>query len=980
MSSGKFEKRCGTSMNHDFWNTSSTTLKHRSKVPGSVLQTLDREHRYRYPGAKTPPNYYCVACIEYVATVCVQCKRRLLVPKSDHSTETENEPIRDRKDTDAQTDKEMSSLYFLSNSEKEEIAYELGKSQRSEIQFDCNRLTRTIDDLKQLNASCYLTQRNKVVISFLNGISENQTSADINLRKCLAAEHIYGLASSRFIAPFSFTNNLLTYQSTQSKLITNINGKLGPAGTYYTIQNWLGDESHNPLPFPSGDCIVAFDNDQVVGKSWHIKTNNKVNVSIVTSLCAAPVGNKSSQFDKKLHPRNWFNYDGFEDKLQDIRNRTGHYYVDVHNTHYNNLYQHLNSRIKIVHEEQKRYHVNGSFMDEIDKRIDTDESSKSVIVCALCGSRYARTKIKCDKCKVNLRQAMKRKSDESPPLDIQKPQKQRKTKEIEVNPRQNKQQLTHNDISNEPEPKLSAKINALDPLPVNPNAYDTVKLVLRRIGVEANISRYCDSSCTNPRQWLFVMCDGLPYGLAHRLIHDTFYCTKCKDSVMGKDAFKSHVHKEHHSEPTELVLEFDWVVLLIGKGHLEMNMSKSFFELNWEPFLKELVKLMGFRSEFALQSAKLCRDNHKTWDLLNIFFIGATDELILPYIRQSILKNVIPTVEGYIGWCKTCSNKNYLYLHEQTFTYCQALMNFREGLRNNDFKLISSGKEKFSAIWYGRPHPKYQSIALYDTCDYFLYPSEVKSIVEENQSFQSTESKGEDLDFKLENINKKSKSWISGVPTFETWLKVFRNLDKLDELKSSFLSMTSQGEKDNPSVKNPVPADTEVKSWRTLLRSYLHDPSLPSSHTSLVGELLDPELINFSGLADRKRKECFDILINHVNEDGSKKHTPVFVTKSERCKYESIENQTKDVIGRKIEHLIARLGDEDLRDYYLAIWNSEKKKATKSRYLEIYREVDGDLLDVLEAIESTDVSIALYIHCNTTKFLKRQIGAATHCT
>ena len=132
MSSGKFEKRCGTSMNHDFWNISSTTLKHRSKVPGSVLQTLDREHRYRYPGAKTPPNYYCVACIEYVATVCVQCKRRLLVPKSDHSTETENEPIRDRKDTHAQTDKEMSFLYFYQIVKKKKLHMNLAnlKGQR----------------------------------------------------------------------------------------------------------------------------------------------------------------------------------------------------------------------------------------------------------------------------------------------------------------------------------------------------------------------------------------------------------------------------------------------------------------------------------------------------------------------------------------------------------------------------------------------------------------------------------------------------------------------------------------------------------------------------------------------------------------------------------------------------------------------------------------------------------------------------------
>ena len=60
-----------------------------------------------------------------------------------------------------------------------------------------------------------------------------------------------------------------------------------------------------------------------------------------------------------------------------------------------------------------------------------------------------------------------------------------------------------------------------------------------------------------------------------------------------------------------MIFEFDWVVLLIGKDHFEMNMVKSFFELNWKPCFKDLAKLMGFRSERAQKCAKLCTDNHK---------------------------------------------------------------------------------------------------------------------------------------------------------------------------------------------------------------------------------------------------------------------------------------------------------------------------------------------------------------------------------
>lgn len=50
--------------------------------------------------------------------------------------------------------------------------------------------------------------------------------------------------------------------------------------------------------------------------------------------------------------------------------------------------------------------------------------------------------------------------------------------------------------------------------------------------------------------------------------------------------------------------EFDWVILRPGNGHYEMNMFKSFIEVNWDVFFGELAKLMGFKSENAQRAAK----------------------------------------------------------------------------------------------------------------------------------------------------------------------------------------------------------------------------------------------------------------------------------------------------------------------------------------------------------------------------------------
>ena len=53
-------------------------------------------------------------------------------------------------------------------------------------------------------------------------------------------------------------------------------------------------------------------------------------------------------------------------------------------------------------------YVDGVFSDKIDKSISAKQSEQLVIMCALCGSVYQKSEIKCDTCKVNLRASQKR--------------------------------------------------------------------------------------------------------------------------------------------------------------------------------------------------------------------------------------------------------------------------------------------------------------------------------------------------------------------------------------------------------------------------------------------------------------------------------------------------------------------------------------------------------------------------------------------
>ena len=275
---------------------------------------------------------------------------------------------------------------------REDIAFKLGKHEATNISADINSVSssyRDLDQLLALKTEVYLRKGNKVVMSFLNGIASAKTDQN-TLHTCLALEHVYQLACSNTILPFSFILNLMQYQSTQSKFCINLNSKVHPCGAYKTVNNWLTNQGSDPLPFPDRDCIVAFDNDQVIGKSWYIKTDNKVNSSIVTSFCAVEF-ETSLQYDSKFHPKIWFKYSDFQEKLANVRNRDGSMYSLVYDCHFSELHVNLDDVVQNVYEEQKSAYQNGVFKDCVDKSVSA-QANKDNLLCIKCGVLYKKIK------------------------------------------------------------------------------------------------------------------------------------------------------------------------------------------------------------------------------------------------------------------------------------------------------------------------------------------------------------------------------------------------------------------------------------------------------------------------------------------------------------------------------------------------------------------------------------------------------------
>jgi len=108
------------------------------------------------------------------------------------------------------------------------------------------------------------------------------------------------------------------------------------------------------------------------------------------------------------------------------------------------------------------------------------------------------------------------------------------------------------------------------------------------------------------------------------------------------------------------------------------------------------------------------------------------------------------------------------------------------GVRKCNPSLIKDAIAKFHPIIFARKHPIYQKILYCNARDRIIMPNELSNILDVYVSgFKSMKiGKCQGGDALLEELNKDSKSWLTmaGIPGEEQWLRVFRNLDSLNEV------------------------------------------------------------------------------------------------------------------------------------------------------------------------------------------------------
>ena len=681
-------------------------------------------------------------------------------------------------------------LEKLENTDITLLAYVLGKSQTSNIRKDARKFGLFYKDanaLSRLKLEDWISDRNEVLRQFMCGVggieqTNEETRNDKMIGLTTAIEQVYSLCDERLICPFAFLQSLCIYSLTGSRKTVDLNGKVKPSGCYSSIVNWLLEQNAREPNVADGDLINVFDNEQVIGFKSAIKPKHKAKVSIITNKgylifdgsgdlqkeqsLKPPQILKLESLDQGTASRTKAEFEeavkGMIDGESEIRVYERHKYV-----HYEQLYYFVENAIKVVAAEQ---HKNGTCVsDSVDQTVQDTRTEELFLTCCSCGTKNVRRKIVCTGCnsKEGIKMARNNAKDTNSNTETPKQTSfckiQFETKEddsvditttygVETSERYDHVNSNH----------LGKKeLVITDPVFCNPNSFESVALVLRQIGIENGITRYGGSR----RHWTFICCDGIPYLICKKLKEEAVICAidDCSDSFLSKKEYHIHVQNAHSDAPEcKYVYEFDWFYLRIGAGHYEMNLVKSFFELNWVPFIETLCEEMGFSSDAAKLFAKNCKDHHKSWYLLVIFHLAVLRELAVPYVRDCMGKQINEmTAKGFFKfWNEMYQDTPTLqYLMDQVCRMSQGIINFRMAIRRNNADLMHSAKFMTKELFHIRHHPKYQDIESYDHLQYLLMPANVQSLSDRNISVTTSgnSSSGEDLDFILEEKNRQLK-------------------------------------------------------------------------------------------------------------------------------------------------------------------------------------------------------------------------------
>ncbi|CAG2227998.1 unnamed protein product [Mytilus edulis] len=181
---------------------------------------------------------------------------------------------------------------------------------------------------------------------------------------------------------------ILLYNSTGSKTAVDIFSHTLPSGGYTFLQNWLLTLKPNPcVPMNEiSDLVYAFDNNQRLQKVWLSRNANKQTLEVMTNIIKLELNGFNCQKNEVLDPRHWRKFENLGP------------FEEVQPTEQDSLNV-LQTTLETV---LQQYNVDTE-TDTIQSKITDDNFKSKFIQCHQCNKTFGKNKIKCDVCKINLR-------------------------------------------------------------------------------------------------------------------------------------------------------------------------------------------------------------------------------------------------------------------------------------------------------------------------------------------------------------------------------------------------------------------------------------------------------------------------------------------------------------------------------------------------------------------------------------------------
>lgn len=196
-----------------------------------------------------------------------------------------------------------SEISKLSTEDKLLLTSTIFRLEKESVKTDilsCSQTYKNLPAMLNVTPHTWIQARNSVLTCAINALSHKSVKP---VHKAVTADQLYSIVQPSFVSPLMFATNLLVYSVTRSKLALNIHGKIHPAGGNTTVKTWLNDLTMEVPQVPSGDILTAIDNDQVLIRKWTVRKDNRAQISVLTSVCVAPVyPNGILQLDSNLAP------------------------------------------------------------------------------------------------------------------------------------------------------------------------------------------------------------------------------------------------------------------------------------------------------------------------------------------------------------------------------------------------------------------------------------------------------------------------------------------------------------------------------------------------------------------------------------------------------------------------------------------------------------------------------------------------------